>query len=192
MAILEVSFRDLEKNDSIERSIQDKMGKLEEMFPELNSARIALEQPQKHQRSGSPYRIRLHLTVPGKEYVVKRESGEGDMHVPINRVIADAFDAAERVLKDHSAKLRGKIKAPSEDYETGFVTRLLFSENYGFLSTREGKEVFFHKNSVLHHDFERLCIGTEVRFVTEEGEKGPQASTVQIIDKPGCNIPGEE
>ncbi len=192
MAILEVSFRDIEKNDSIERSIRDRVGKLEETSPELVSVRIAIEQPQKHQRSGSPYRVRLHVTVPGHEYVIKREPGEGDMHVPVNRVIADAFAAAKRVLKDHSAKQRGEIKAPSEDYETGFVSRLLPSESYGFLSTPEGEEIFFHRNSVLHHDFERLCIGTEVRFVAEEGEKGTQASTVQIVDKPGCSIPGEE
>ena len=192
MAILEVSFRDIEKNDGIDRSIRDNVGKLEEVFPELVSVRIAVEKPQKHQRSGNPYRIRVHMAVPGKEYVVKRESGEGDMHVPINRVIADAFAAARRILKDHSAKQRGEIKAPAEDHETAVVARLFPAGSYGFLLTPEGEEIYFHKNSVLHHDFDRLCIGTEVRFVAEEGEKGPQASTVQITDKPGCNIPVEE
>jgi len=43
-----------------------------------------------------------------------------------------------------------------------------------------------HRNSVLHDDFERLEVGTGVRCFPRECEKGPQTSTVQIIDKPGA------
>jgi len=39
---------------------------------------------------------------------------------------------------------------------------------------------------VLHDDFERLEVGTGVRCFPRECEKGPQTSTVQIIDKPGA------
>ena len=39
---------------------------------------------------------------------------------------------------------------------------------------------------MLQGDFPRLEIGTGVRFVEERGEEGPQASTVQIVDKPGA------
>jgi len=45
-----------------------------------------------------------------------------------------------------------------------------------------------HKNAVLHGDFDCVEIGTGVRFEEEMGEKGPQASTVQIIDKPGARM----
>jgi cold shock CspA family protein len=38
---------------------------------------------------------------------------------------------------------------------------------------------------VLHPGFERLAIGTEVRFTEEAGEQGPQASTVAIVGTPG-------
>ena len=41
---------------------------------------------------------------------------------------------------------------------------------------------------MLHDGFDRLEIGTAVRFEQEEGEKGPQASTVQIVDKPGASV----
>ena len=33
-------------------------------------------------------------------------------------------------------------------------------------------EVYFHRNSVLHDDFDRLTIGMGVRYVAEDGEKG--------------------
>jgi cold shock CspA family protein len=57
----------------------------------------------------------------------------------------------------------------------------LFPERgYGFLTTSDGREVYFHQNSVLGNKFKDLKIGTEVRFVEEPGDKGPQASTVRV------------
>ena len=54
------------------------------------------------------------------------------------------------------------------------------TQGYGFLETPGGREIYFHKNSVLDGGFGRLKIGTAVRFAEEEGEKGPQASTVRL------------
>jgi hypothetical protein len=41
---------------------------------------------------------------------------------------------------------------------------------------------------VTQDDYERLEIGSGVRFFPRRGEEGPQASTVQIVDKPGSRI----
>lgn len=46
-------------------------------------------------------------------------------------------------------------------------------------------EVYFHRNSVLHGDFDLLAVGTEVRYFEELGDDGPQATTVQGIAKQG-------
>jgi cold shock CspA family protein len=56
-------------------------------------------------------------------------------------------------------------------------------EGYGFLETPDGREIYFHRHSVLHPGFDRLAIG-RVLFVEEPGE-GPQASTVAIAGIPG-------
>jgi hypothetical protein len=45
---------------------------------------------------------------------------------------------------------------------------------------------------VLNNDFERLTVGTEVRYDLEMGEKGPQASSVQIVGKLGSRMSEEE
>ncbi len=37
--------------------------------------------------------------------------------------------------------------------------------------------------------WERLELGTQVRFAESMGETGPQASTVQVVDKPGASEP---
>jgi cold shock CspA family protein len=63
------------------------------------------------------------------------------------------------------------------------VAKFLAGDNCGFIETADGREVFFHRNSVLDEAFDRLTVGSEVRFVEEMGEKGPQASTVRLIGK---------
>jgi len=52
--------------------------------------------------------------------------------------------------------------------------------NNPLIETRDGREIYFHRNSVLNAAFDDLKIGAEVRFAEEEGEQGPQASTVTI------------
>ena len=63
------------------------------------------------------------------------------------------------------------------------MSKILPQEGYGFLASDDGREIYFHRNSVLGRAFPRLKIGTTVRFVEEPGEKGPQATTVRIISK---------
>lgn len=94
--------------------------------------------------------------------------------------IRDAFDTARRRLEDHARRQRGAIKH-HEPSPQGRVSKLFPAENYGFLETSEGREIYFNRHSVLHPGFDRLEIGMEVRFTEEEGEQGPQASTVALV-----------
>ncbi|MBI2902200.1 MAG: cold shock domain-containing protein [Candidatus Methylomirabilis oxyfera] len=63
------------------------------------------------------------------------------------------------------------------------VGKLFSEEGYGFLETPDGREIYFHRNSVKDSGFDRLEIGTAVRFAEELGEQGPQASAVMIAGK---------
>jgi len=58
------------------------------------------------------------------------------------------------------------------------VTKLFVDRGYGFIEDEEGREIYFHRNSVLGIAFEKLHVGAKVRFAEEDGDKGPQASTV--------------
>ena len=51
----------------------------------------------------------------------------------------------------------------------------------GFILQEGGGEVYFHKNALHGLNFEDLEDGTEVAFNVEEGEKGPQATTVNPV-----------
>ena len=190
---LEITYRDVEKNDALETLIREKAAKLEEIQEDIVSCRIAVEKVQEHQRSGSPYRIRIVTRIPpGKELVVSREPGEGEANEQLKTAVNKAFDAMRRQVLRQKEKQLGEVKTHTQESFLGHVVRLDPAQDFGFLRSLEGREVYFHRNSVVHEDFDRLEIGTGVRFVAQEGAQGPQASTVQIVDKPGARAGGVE
>jgi len=186
---LEISYRDVPKTDALDTLVREKVGKLEQVCDHINSCRIAIEQAHKQPNSGSPYRVRIDMTVPpGHELAVVENPGEGTQYQPVETVIRNAFESARRQLIELTERQRNEVKSHPTQEMTAIVTKLFPEEGYGFLKSVEGQEVYFHRNSVLHDDFDRLSIGTGVRFFAEEGEQGLQASTVQIVNKPGEQI----
>ena len=63
------------------------------------------------------------------------------------------------------------------------MARFLADEDCGFIETSDGREVYFHRNAVLNDEFDHLVVGAEVRFVEQQGDKGPRASSVRLIGK---------
>lgn len=182
----EIAFRGVSKTDEIDRLIRSKIGKLEELHPNLISCDVVVERPQKHQQTGSPYRVRIALGVPpGHEVVVRHDPVDSEMHTPLDTVIREAFRTARRRLESLKGRQSGDVKVHPEQQTQAVVEKIFREEGYGFLRTVEGEQIYFHRNAVTEHDFDRLERGTGVRYVATLGEKGPQASTVEIIDKPG-------
>ncbi len=181
---LELTFRGLRRDPPTEAYIREKAAKLERVSGELVSCRVAVEKPQEHARSGNPYRVRVEVTLPpNHDLIVVKDPRDNDLHDGLKTVIRRAFDAAERRVKDAVDRKRHEVKVHREPH--GFVTRIFREEGYGFFFTDEHGEVYFHRNSVLHDDFDRLERGTEVRYAAEVGDDGVQASTVQVVSKPG-------
>ncbi|MFO7965923.1 MAG: HPF/RaiA family ribosome-associated protein [Desulfobacterales bacterium] len=182
----EITYRNIEKHESIDELIRERVAKLERYCDHISSCRVAIENRHRDFRSGKPYRVRIDIRVPpGHDVVVSKDSAKGGFRDELLVVIRDAFDTAERKLKRIVEKQRGDVKVHSDQETGGYVERLFREQGYGFIKSLEGREIYFHKNSVIQNDFERLEIGTGVRYVETTGEEGPQASTVQIVDKPG-------
>ena len=177
---LQVTFRNLEKSAAIEDLIERCAARLDNACPQLISCRVAVERPQKYQNRGNPYRVRIDLRAPhGHELVIRRESSEGDMHDDLHKVLTEAFDAASLDLEEMARRTQRAVKTHVDN--VGFVTTVYPEKDYGFITAADGHEVYFHRNSVLRRGFAAIETGTAVRFVEQEGEKGPQASTVRII-----------
>lgn len=172
-----ITVRNVSLSEAAKSTILKKAKGLDSFYKRITSCRVIVDAPHRHHSKGMLYNVRIDLTVPGAELVVKREPHK-DLYVAIR----DAFDAARRQLKDFALRQRGDVKT-HEATPHGRVTKLFPKEGYGFVETPDGLEIYFHKNSVLNAGFDRMKIGTEVRYVEEPGEHGPQASTVMIIGK---------
>jgi ribosomal subunit interface protein len=175
---LQINARNISLSEAAEVNIRSKAATLETYYDGIIGCRVVVEGPGRHHRKGL-FTVRIDLNVPGTELVVDRQADE-DLYVAIR----DAFDAARRRLEDYVRQQRGAVKSHEEAIRAR-VNRLFPEEGYGFLETPDGRQIYFHRHSVLDPGFNRLAIGTEVRFVEEPGEKGPQASTVAITGIPG-------
>ena len=93
---LQITARDIELTEAIETAVRKKAEKLDQFSDRIMACRVVIECPHKHQHKGVLYNVRIDLTVPGAELVVKREPNE-DLYVALR----DAFDAAARQLREH-------------------------------------------------------------------------------------------
>ena len=183
---LEIVFKGIQNSDEMEVLIREEADKLERVCHYMIRCRVAVEKRQQHQEVGNPYRVRIDMTVPpGHELVVKREPSKGYMHDPLDIVIKHAFTSAARQLHKLVEQQRGNIKTHPDQQVMAVVHKLFPIEGYGFLRTVDTQdEIYFHRHSVLHDEFDRLAIGLGVRYTAELGEKGLQATSVQIVDTP--------
>ena len=204
---LQITYRHMKPSKEVDKWIRAEAANLDTLYNQVMGCRVAVEVPHHHHKKGSPFHIRIDLTVPGGEIVVKREpslnasarhSGErmnkkrSELKVPhkdLRQAINDAFKAAGRRLQDYARRQRGDVKSPTLLPEAR-VSKILPQEGYGFLTSDNGREIYFHKNSVLGKAFPRMQVGTTVRFAEEAGENGPQASTVRVIPKQRAHAAG--
>jgi ribosomal subunit interface protein len=173
----------LERSDAVEAKIREKAAKLEQYYDKIMSCRVMVEAPHGHKHQGTLYHVRIELGVPDGELVVSHEHHHKDhSHEDAYVAIRDAFDAMKRQLEDHARVRRGKVKqhdAPAG----GHVVSLHPDDGYGKIGTPDGRVIYFHRNSVLKNAFDKLEVGSEVRFTEEVGEQGPQASSVTPVGK---------
>jgi len=180
---LQITFRDMEPSAAVEAGIREKAAKLDQFYDHIMSCRVMVEAPHGHHHQGNLYQVRIDLTVPEGELLVTREHHHKDhSHEDVYVAIRDAFDAMKRQLEDYARKRRGKVKK-HETPAHGRVFSLNSDEDYGRIETPDERVIYFHRNSVLDNAFDKLEVGSEVRFVEELGERGPQASTVTLVGK---------
>jgi ribosome-associated translation inhibitor RaiA len=124
---LQITFRGLERSAAVTRCIRARTDKLARHFGRIIACRVILEQPNRHQLRSRLFHVRIDLTVPGAEIVVRHEPAahappadadssakaektpETDApHKDAFLAIHDAFDIAHRRLEDRERRQRKK------------------------------------------------------------------------------------
>jgi cold shock CspA family protein/ribosome-associated translation inhibitor RaiA len=181
---LQVSFHNTDPIPGVEQTIRDRVARLEHYCDRIIGCRALLDVPHRHHQAGNLYQIRLDITVPGDEISVTREATGHEAAKVLPVAVKDAFDAAGRMLEDYVRRRRRDVKHLDELPHARVLTTVAGQE-HGFLETPDGRNIYFHKNSLVNADFDSLAPGTEVAFVEEAGEKGPQATTVRVVGRHG-------
>jgi cold shock CspA family protein/ribosome-associated translation inhibitor RaiA len=128
-----------------------------------------------HHHHGA-FEIHLAANVPRHTLTVTRQ---GEYVLPL---IVEAFNALDRRIREHAGQKHQQVKTHEEHVHRGHIARLFLEEEYGFIATPDGSEVYFHTNALKRGLFEHLAEGAAVEFGQEEGEQGPQATWVLVVE----------
>ena len=174
----EIDFQGFPASPGVRAAIEAHLAGLEDRFGRITASRVVLKGPGPHHRAGGLYEINISLSLPDKRLVnVGRTATADERHADLEFAINDAFKRARRRLQDQARRMRSQVKLHVEQ-PTGTVTRLDPSGEFGFLASADNREIYFHRNSVVGANYDKLEVGSEVRFTEEAGDKGPQASSV--------------
>lgn len=174
---LQITFRGIPKSEAVEARIREKVSKLERFHSNIMSCRVAVEAEHQRHHQGNHYHIRIDITTPRKELVISREHHDKQEHEDVYVAIRDAFNAAARQLEDYARVRRGDVK--NHDLQNiGTVIRLFPDNDHGFIASADGREIYFHRNSVNGEGFDSLSVGDQIRYIEEQDDQGPRASTI--------------
>ena len=181
----EVIFKDVDRSRWVEDYVAERLGHLEKFAPDITRCHVTVACEQRSHQKGNRYSVMIEVRMPHKhDLAVRKQKVIREMQTQLPAIINEAFGAIEKQLKK-TAALRRHDEKRHNGQPHGMVEKVFVEEGYGFIRTvDEDRQFYFHRNSVLHNDFERLAVGTEVRFTPEEGEEGPQATSVQVVSRP--------
>ncbi|MFA5038607.1 MAG: HPF/RaiA family ribosome-associated protein [Candidatus Omnitrophota bacterium] len=181
----EITFRGVEHTQELEDEIQRNLEKLERVCDHIISCHLVIEKRQRIEARGNPYRVRLAVSVPpGHQIVVIRgQKQPSESHQPLPVIVHHVFESVVKRLRKLSELQNREVKRHPEQEVNGVVEKIYRKDGYGFIRTDDDSQVYFHRNAVLHNKFDRLNRGDGVHFLAEEGDQGPQATTVRIIEK---------
>ena len=192
---LEIAFHNVEHSDWAENEIRDHVARLEDIYKRVTSCRVRVDQRANNEQQTIPPVVRIEIGLPGHKDIVvahepdrlQRKYQRPDLHNAIN----EAFRIAGRQLAEFKERLSDRKAALTHEAANEFlgqVAETLPERDHGFLMTKEGGLLYFHRNALLTGDFDRLRRGDQVTYVEEVGDTGPIATKIRV--KAGPNGSG--
>src|ERR1044071_2767366 len=182
----EIAFHNIESSDSIEDAIHDHIARLERIYDRMTTCRVRVDQRNQNASGSIPPVVHIEISVPGSgDIVVAHEAGhlQRKFQAPdLRNAINEAFRIAEQRLVKYKDKITNRSAAQTHEAAqsfTGQIAEMKPDKDYGFLMTKEGGLLYFHRNSVLSGDFDKLKRGDDVSYVEDMGDTGPIATKVR-------------
>jgi len=98
---LDIRFHHLNPQPTITSWIEQRVAKLEAMYPRITRCRVAVDMPHRHHKKGRRFNVKIDLTLPGTALVSHNHLRHASSEL-LTTALADAFRASERQLKAYS------------------------------------------------------------------------------------------
>ena len=184
---LQLVFKDMDSSPALTALVNNRVERLERMYPRLIGCRVVIEVPHRGSASAKvPISVSVEAEVPGHGMLVakdqeERREAKGDHTAALN----NAFEAVERQLSKLAAVRSHEVTPNAAAGQIGMIVRLFPDQSYGFIELDNSPELYFTRNAVVSGDFDQLKVGMTVQVTpaTDEGPMGPQASSVRLLDR---------
>ena len=184
---IEITYKGFASSDALRRRIHQEAKKLDRLFPRIIDCQVIISIPHRAQNQGKIYHVTIKLHVPGKTMVVGHEPEHNHAHEDAFVSIRDSFRAMERELVRFTRKRSEQriketlVRQKHKDQLHGEISFLNDIDGHGLIQGEDAISYYFHQNSILNCDFNDLQKGDHVKFASEMGDKGPQASSLSLI-----------
>ncbi|MFT5699539.1 MAG: cold shock CspA family protein/ribosome-associated translation inhibitor RaiA [Desulforhopalus sp.] len=172
---LKIEARNVELRKGWQTKIEEEQKKLIRHYPNfVLHLRVSIEATTSHKQGG--YEIKLIATVPNDTVVVSRSSEI------VRAAITESFDVLTLQLKEIQRKKRKNKKQAGSGEQVdglGVIRKVSPHESYGFITSVDEREIYFHENSLKNLSIDDLTEGDSVIFGESYGDHGPQASWVR-------------
>ncbi len=172
---LKIEARNVELRKGWQIKIQEEQAKLVRHYPNfVLHLRVSIASTTHYKEGG--FEVKLVASVPNDTVVVTRR-GEG-----VRAALTESFDVLLLQLKEIQRKKRKNKKNPrsvEQSQLAGVIRKLSPHESYGFITSVDKRDIYFHENSLKDMNMDELAEGDTVIFGETRGDKGPQAAWVR-------------
>ena len=187
---LEIAFHNTASSKAAEEEIRARVADLERRYDRLISCRVRVEQRASNPSHTIPPVVHIELGIAGrKHFLISHEPDHllrKYKHPDLHHAIVEAFRLAERQLSDIKDQRNGRNKDGHHDVgnqSLGQVAEVTPEQDFGYLVTKEGGLLYFHRNSLLTGGFDDLERGDDVYYNEDVGDTGPIATKVRVKAK---------
>lgn len=170
---LRIESRHVRMTPRWKQEIEERMDDLQKGHDDITHARVTLTKNAHHKKASNVAEALIVVTLPKRHTITARKDDK-----TFEQAIRTAFAALEIEVNEYREKRASKeVRVPPIPLR-GVISKVFRNEGYGFILQEGGGEVYFHRNALHGLSFGELEDGVEVSFDVEDGEKGPQATTV--------------
>lgn len=173
---LKVEARNVELKKGWQIKIEEEKEKLLKNYASfVLHLRVSIEATTHHKEGG--YQVKIVASVPNDTVVVTRK-GE-----PVRPLLIEAFDVLTLQLKEilrKKRKSKKQVEPGNVGDSIGVINKVSPHESYGFITTYDDREIYFHENALKNAEIDDLVEGDSVIYGESLGDKGPQASWVRV------------